>query len=112
MPGAVSVNYVGRTFANAQSAAERGKVTLVAAGSTGDALPQPQCIITNSQAAIFITPVQTAPWTSQPQAGTLSSNTVWVFLNCDGPVASATSPGPSIASPAGAAAKAAAASSS
>jgi hypothetical protein len=106
-PAPAPVNYVGRTFADAQAAAGRGNVTLVVVGSTGDSLQQPQCIVSNSQAAIYMVPVQTPPWVVEPQAGTLASNTVSVFLNCDGAVASATSQGPSVQSPAGAAAKAA-----
>lgn len=90
-------DYAGQTYSDASSAAGDAGQTVVVAGRTGDKLSQDDCIVERSQ---------TAPFASAND-GVHVDSTVQFYLNCNGGVASATSPGPSLASEEGRAAKAA-----
>ncbi|MCX2712235.1 MULTISPECIES: hypothetical protein [unclassified Mycolicibacterium] len=95
---AAADSYAGQTYSDASSAAGDAGQTVVVAARVGDKLDQGDCIVTRSQ---------TAPFASAND-GAHVSNTVQFYLNCNGGVATATSPGASVASPEGRAAKAAA----
>jgi hypothetical protein len=90
-------DYAGQTYADASSAASDAGQTVVVANRVGDKVSQDDCIVTRSQ---------TAPFASAND-GVHVSDTVQFYLNCNGGVASATTPGPSLASEEGRAAKAA-----
>jgi hypothetical protein len=90
-------DYAGQTYSDASSAASDAGQTVVVAARVGDKVDQDDCLVTRSQ---------TAPFASAND-GIHVSDTVQFYLNCNGGVASATSPGNSLASEAGRAAKAA-----
>ena len=90
-------DYAGQTYSDASSAASDAGQTVVVANRVGDKVSQDDCIVTRSQ---------TAPFASAND-GVHVSDTVQFYLNCNGGVASATTPGPSLASAEGRAAKAA-----
>lgn len=90
-------DYAGQTYSDASSAASDSGLTVVVAARVGDKVDQGDCLVTRSQ---------TAPFASAND-GVHVSDTVQFYLNCNSGVASATSPGNSLASEAGRAAKAA-----
>ncbi len=90
-------DYAGQKYSDASSAASDAGQTVVVANRVGDKVAQDDCIVTRSQ---------TAPFASAND-GVHVSDTVQFYLNCNGGVASATTPGPSLASEEGRAAKAA-----
>lgn len=90
-------DYAGQTYSDASSAASDAGQTVVVAARVGDKVDQGDCLVTRSQ---------TAPFASAND-GVHVSDTVQFYLNCNSGVASATSPGNSLASEAGRAAKAA-----
>ena len=90
-------DYAGQSYADASSAASDAGATVVVAARVGDKVAQDDCLVTRSQ---------TAPFASAND-GVHVSDTVQFYLNCNSGVASATSPGNSLASEAGRAAKAA-----
>ena len=92
---AAADDYAGQTYADASSAASDAGQTVVIASRVGDWLAQDDCIVTSSQPAPFI----------HGDDFVHISDTVQFNLNCEGAVASATSPGASVASPEGRAAK-------
>ena len=92
---AAADDYAGQTYADASSAASDAGQTVVVASRVGDWLAQDDCIVTSSQPAPFIHGDDFAH----------VSDTVQFNLNCEGAVATATSPGASVASPEGRAAK-------
>jgi hypothetical protein len=92
---AAADDYAGQTYADASSAASDAGQTVLIASRVGDRLAQDDCIVTSSQAAPFIHGDDFAHVT----------DTVQFNLNCEGAYASATSPGASLASPEGQAAK-------
>lgn len=94
---ALADDYAGQTYADASSAASDAGQTVVVAARVGDKVSQDDCVVTRSQ---------TAPFASAND-GAHVSDTVQFYLNCNGGVASATTPGPSLASPEGREAKAA-----
>jgi hypothetical protein len=71
---------------------------VVVAARVGDKVDEGDSIVTRSQNAPF----------ASGNDGVHVANTVQFYLNCNGGYATATKPGPSLASPEGAAAKAAA----
>ena len=91
-------DYAGQTYADASSAASDAKQTVVVAGRVGDKLAQDDCIVERSQ---------TAPFASAND-GAHVSDTVQFYLNCNGGYATAKTPGTSLGSQEGRAAKAAA----
>jgi len=90
-------DYAGQKYSDASSAASDAGKTVVVAARVGDKVAQDDCLVTRSQ---------TAPFASAND-GAHVSNTVQFYLNCNSGVASATSPGNSLASETGRAAKAA-----
>ena len=94
---AAADDYAGQSYADASSAASDAGATVVVAARVGDKVAQDDCLVTRSQ---------TAPFASAND-GVHVSDTVQFYLNCNSGVASATSPGNSLASEAGRAAKAA-----
>jgi hypothetical protein len=95
---AAADNYAGQTYADASSAASDAGQTVVVAGRVGDTLSQDECLVTRSQTSPFVSANDGAHYDSQVQ----------FYLNCNGGYASATTPGNSLGSPEGRAAKAAA----
>jgi hypothetical protein len=95
---AAADDYAGQSYSDASSAASDAGKTVVVAGRVGDKVGQDDCLVTRSQ---------TAPFASAND-GAHVADTVQFYLNCNGGVASATTPGPSLASEEGRAAKAAA----
>ena len=91
-------DYAGKIYADASSALSAAKLKGVIATREGDTVATDQCIVTRSELA---------PWIKGDKFGVVS-DTVLLFLNCSAPVASATQPGNSAASPEGRAAIAAA----
>ncbi len=94
---AAADDYAGQTYADASSAASDAGQTVVVAARVGDKVSQDDCVVTRSQSAPFTSAID----------GAATENTVQFYLNCNGGVASATTPGPSLASPEGREAKAA-----
>ena len=90
-------SYAGQSYSDASSAASDAGQTVVVAARVGDKVAQDDCLVTRSQ---------TAPFASAND-GAHVSDTVQFYLNCNSGVASATSPGNSLASEPGRAAKAA-----
>jgi hypothetical protein len=94
---AAADDYAGKTYADAQSALSSANMKGVVASRVGSAVAQDKCIVTRSEKA---------PWKKGNNFAAVS-DTVLLFLNCNAPVASATTPGNSAASPEGRAAAAA-----
>ena len=92
---AAADDYAGQTYADASSAASDAGQTVVIASRVGDFLAQDDCLVTSSQPAPFI----------HGDDFVHVTDTVLFNLNCEGAFASATSPGASVASPEGRAAK-------
>lgn len=90
-------DYAGQSYSDASSAASDAGKTVVVAARVGDKVAQDDCLVTRSQAAPF----------ASANDGAHVSDTVQFYLNCNSGVASATSPGNSLASEPGRAAKAA-----
>lgn len=88
---AAADDYAGETYADASSAAGDAGMTVVVAGRVGDKLSQDDCLVTRSQVAPFASANDGIHYDSQIQ----------FYLNCNGGVASATTPGNSAASPTG-----------
>ena len=99
---ASSPDVAGQKYSDAQSAISGAGLTPVVETTVGDQKAWPDCVVTRTQQ-------RTVP---PPENSSGSATTqVLVSLNCEAPVASATVPGNSAASPEGKAAAAAAASS-
>jgi hypothetical protein len=90
-------DYAGQKYSDASSAAGDAGQTVVVAGRVGDKVSQDDCLVTRSQAAPFA-----------DGSGVHVSKTVQFYLNCNGGYATAGTPGPSVGSPEGRTAKAAA----
>jgi hypothetical protein len=99
---ASSPNVVGQKYGDAASALSGAGYTVVVSTTVGDRQAWPACVVVNQQVRTVSAPENT---------GGSATNQMLVSLNCDAPVASATSPGNSLASPAGRAAAASAAAS-
>ena len=95
---AAADDYAGQTYADASSAASDAGLTVVVASRVGDKVPQDDCIVTSSQSAPFI----------HGDDFSHVEDTVQFNLNCNAGYATAGMPGPSLASPEGREAKAAA----
>ena len=96
-----SPNVVGQKYGDASSALSAAGYKPVVSSTVGDQLAWSNCIVSNQRDRKAAPP---------PNSGGSPTNQTLVSLNCDAPVASATSPGNSLASPEGRAAAAAAAS--
>jgi hypothetical protein len=90
-------SYAGQSFSDASSAASDAGVSVTIASRVGS-LPDDQCTVARSQNAPFL----------QSDFATHDSNTVQFFLNCTAAFATATTPGASLGTPEGRAAKSAA----
>lgn len=90
-------DYAGQTYADASSAASDAGESVTVASRVGDKLSQDDCLVTRSQSAPFTSAVDGS-----------SPGGVQFYLNCNGGYASATTPGLSLGSPEGRAAKSAA----
>ena len=95
---AAADDYAGQTYADASSAASDAGATVIIASRVGDKVAQDDCIVTSSQNAPFI----------HGDDFVHVADTVQFNLNCNGGYATANTPGPSMASPEGREAKAAA----
>ncbi|MGX9788131.1 hypothetical protein [Mycobacterium sp. MMS18-G62] len=95
---AAADDYAGQTYADASAAASEAGQTVVVAARVGDKLSQDECLVTRSQ---------TAPFASANDGAHVDGQ-VQFYLNCNGGFATATSPGNSMGSSEGRAAKAAA----
>ena len=95
---AAADDYAGLTYSDASSAASDSGATVVVAARVGDKLDEGDCLVARSQ---------TAPFASAHD-GIHVEDTVQFYLNCNGEYATATTPGNSLASEAGRAAKSAA----
>jgi hypothetical protein len=95
---AAADDYAGQTYADASSAASDAGQTVIVASRVGDKVSQDDCIVTSSQGAPFLHGDDFAH----------VSDTVLFNLNCNAGYATANTPGPSLASPEGREAKAAA----
>lgn len=100
---AAATDVTGQKYSDAQSALSGAGMKPVVETVVGDQKAWPDCVVTRAQKR-----------TVQPPENSSGSATteMLVSLNCEAPVASATAPGNSAASPEGKAATAAAASSS
>jgi len=94
---ATADDYAGKTYSDAQSALSSASKKGVIANVIGDALPQSQCIVQRSQKASWLKGDNFSPVT----------DTVLLYLNCNAKLATAGTPGNSLASPEGRAEKAA-----
>ena len=90
-------DYAGQSYSDASSAASSAGQSVTIASRTGS-LPDDQCTVSRSQTAPFL----------QSDFVTHTSGAVQFYLNCNAAYATATTPGASIASPEGRAAKSAA----
>jgi hypothetical protein len=99
---ASSPSVVGQKYSDARAALSGAGFAIVVSSTVGDQTAWPDCIVTRQQDR-----------TEQPpeNTGASASNQTLLALNCDAQVASAKSPGNSLASPQGRAAAAAAAAS-
>lgn len=88
-------DYAGQSYADASSAASDAGQSVIVASRVGDKVAYDDCLVTRSQ---------TAPFTSGND-GAHVDGVVQFYLNCNSGVASATTPGNSLASAAGRAAK-------
>jgi hypothetical protein len=92
----------GQKYSDAQSALSGAGLTPVVETTVGDQKAWPDCVVTRAQKRTVQPP---------PDSSGSATTQMLVSLNCDAPIASATAPGNSAASPEGRAAIAAAASS-
>lgn len=94
---AAAPDVVGETYSDAVEAIEDDGGTVRVAARVGDKLDQGDCVVAGVWDASFL------------RIDTTDEGEVMLALNCAGGYATATNPGPSLASPAGREAKAAAA---
>lgn len=97
---APSPSVVGQKYSDAQTALSGAGYAIVVSNTVGDQVARPSCIVTHQQDRTEPAPENT---------GASPTNQTLLALNCDAQVASATSPGNSLASPEGRAAAASAA---
>jgi hypothetical protein len=90
--------YAGQKYSDASSAASGAGQTVVVAARVGDKLSQDDCLVERSQPAPF----------ASANDGAHVANTVQFYLNCNGGYATAKSPGASLGTEQGRAAKSAA----
>ena len=94
---AAADDYAGQTYSDASGAIDKAGQKAVIAGSVGSVLAQTDCIVTRSQQADWLKGSNFSPVT----------DTVLLWLNCNAKLATAGTPGNSLASPEGRAEKAA-----
>jgi hypothetical protein len=94
---------VGKKYSDAQTALSAAGITPVVSTTVGDRQSWPDCVV-DSQVSRTVPP--------QENSGESATSRMLISLNCDAAVASALSPGNSLASPEGRAAAAAAAAAS
>lgn len=94
---AAADDYAGQTYSDASGAIGKAGQTAVIAGTVGGLLSQGDCIVTRSQQADWLKGNNFSPVT----------DTVLLWLNCNAKLATAGTPGNSLASPEGRAEKAA-----
>ncbi len=94
---AAADDYAGQTYSDASGAIGKAGQKAVIAGSVGSVLAQADCIVTRSQQADWLKGSNFSPVT----------DTVLLWLNCNAKLATAGTPGNSLASPEGRAEKAA-----
>jgi hypothetical protein len=94
---AAADDYAGQSYADASSAASDEGLSVVVASRVGDKVSEDECLVVRSQEA---------PFTSAIDGATVD-DTVQFYLNCNAGVASASTPGNSLASAAGREARAA-----
>ena len=92
---AKSPDVTGQKYSDAKSAISGAGLTPVVKTTVGDQLAWPDCVVTRTQQRTMAAPANSSG---------SATNEVLVSLNCDAPVASATAPGNSAASPEGRAA--------
>ena len=97
---ASSPSVVGQKYSDARAALSGAGFAIVVSSTVGDQTAWPDCIVTRQQDRTVPPPENT---------GASASNQTLLALNCDAQVASAKSPGNSLASPVGRAAAASAA---
>ncbi len=92
------LSVVGQKYSDADTTLNTAGYAVVVSTTVGDQLPRPDCIVVNQQ-----------PRTEAAQENSSASptNQMLLSLNCDAALASAKSPGNSLESPQGRAAKAA-----
>ena len=90
-------DYAGQTYSDASSAISKAGQKAVIAGTVGDKLSQGDCVVTRSQKAAWLKGSNFTPVT----------DTILLYLNCEAKLATAGTPGNSLASPEGRAEKAA-----
>ena len=95
-----SPNVVGQKYGDASSTLNNAGYKSVVSTTVGDQLAWSNCVVYNQRDRSAAPP---------PNSGGSPTNQTLISLNCDAPVASATSPGNSLGSPEGRAAAAAAA---
>jgi hypothetical protein len=100
---AAGADVTGQKYSDAESALNTAGFRPVVVSTVGDQKAWPDCVVTRTQQRKVAPP---------ENSGGSETNEMLVSLNCDAPIASATAPGNSAASPEGKAAAAAAASSS
>ena len=98
-----SPDVTGQKYSDAQSAISGAGFTPVVESTVGDQKAWPDCIVTRTQKRVVQPP---------PDSSGSATNEMLVSLNCEAPIASATTPGNSAASPEGRTAAASAKSSS
>jgi hypothetical protein len=96
---ASSPSVVGQKYSDARSALSGAGFAIVVSSTVGDQTAWPDCVVTRQQDRTVPPPENT---------GASATNQTLLALNCDAEVASAKSPGNSLASPEGRAAAAAA----
>ena len=97
---ASSPNVVGQKYSDARGALSGAGYAIVVSNTIGDQVAWPDCIVTHQQDRSVPPPENT---------GASATNQTLLALNCDAQLASAKTPGNSLASPAGQAAAASAA---
>lgn len=98
-----SVDVTGQKYADAQGVLSGAGLKPVVESTVGDQKAWADCIVTRTQKRVVQPP---------PDSSGSATNEMLVSLNCEAPIASATTPGNSAASPEGRAAAASAKSSS
>lgn len=93
-----SPQVVGQKYSDARGALTGAGSTVVVSTTVGDQLSWDDCVVSRQQTTMVPPPENTSASATKQTA---------LSLNCDAPVASATKPGNSLASPEGAAAAAA-----
>lgn len=88
---AAADDYAGQSYADASSAASDEGLSVVVASRVGDKVSEDECLVVRSQDAPFTSAID----------GAGVEDTVQFYLNCNAGVASAASPGNSLASAAG-----------